>query len=290
MRALPTGLLRPPDVGSLGVGAGGQREEQRLPSFSAIDALDILIVSFFVYKLIQMLRGTRATSIIKGLILLFVASGFSRFLGLPTVSWLLQQGTTVILVALPIVFYPELRRALERLGRGPIFRPFTALGREDLDKFTEEIIRAVRRFSADRVGALIAIEREVGMEEYAETGVQLEALVKAELLVSIFQPNAPLHDGAAIIRGDRIVAAGCFLPLSDSGFLSKELGTRHRAAIGVSEESDALVIVVSEETGTISVASDGTLERGLSDDELRRRLRTEFEPEATFSFRRSGAS
>lgn len=261
-----------------------------MPRFSAIDALDILIVSYVLYRLMLMLRGTRATAIIKGLILLFVASAVSRFIGLPTVSWLLQQGTTVILVALPIVFYPELRRALERLGRGPIFRPFSALGREDFDKVTEEIIRAARRLSSQRTGALIAIERDVGLEEYAETGVRLEALLTSELLATVFHPNTPLHDGAVIVRGDRIFAAGCVLPLTDNRDLAQELGTRHRAAIGVSEESDALVIVVSEETGAISIASEGKLEKGVSDDELRRRLRAELQPEITFGFRKSGAA
>lgn len=251
--------------------------------FSIIDALDILIVSFVVYRLILNLRGTRATAIIKGLVVLVVASGVSRLIGFPTVSWLLEQGTTVILVALPVVFYPELRRTLERLGRRSFFRPVSSLDQADLNAFTDQVLRAVRWFTASTVGALIVIERDVGLEEYVETGVRIDSAVSAELLMSLFFPNTALHDGAVIIRGDRIVAAGCFLPLSDNLSLDAELGTRHRAALGVSEETDAFVIVVSEETGTLSVAVDGVLERGLSDDDLRRRLR-----EACASERRPG--
>lgn len=260
-----------------------------MQGFSVIDLLDILIVSFVVYRLMLGFRGTRATSIIKGLVLLVVASGLSRLIGLPTVSWILEQGTTVILVALPVVFYPELRRTLERLGRQPIFRPFTSMGSEDISEFTDQLLRAVRWFSSHRIGALIVLERDIGLEEYVETGVRLESVITAELLMTIFYPNTSLHDGAVIIRGDRIVAAGCFLPLTESTSINIDLGTRHRAAIGVSEESDAFVIVVSEESGTLSVALDGKLERGISDDELKKRLREAFQTEGTFGLRRSGA-
>lgn len=248
--------------------------------FTLIDALEILIVSFAVYRLMLNLRGTRASAIIKGLVLLVIASGISRLVGLRTISWLLEQGTTVIMVALPVVFYPELRRTLERLGRGSILRAFTSLEREQVADVTEQITRAVRWCAANKVGALIVVEREVGLDEYVETGVRIDAAVSAELLMTLFFPKTALHDGAVIIRGDRVVAAGCFLPLSDAATLAPDLGTRHRAAVGVSEETDAFVIVVSEETGTISVAGDGHLERGLSDDDLRRRLRAAFEPEA----------
>ena len=259
-----------------------------LPGFSLIDVVEVLIVSLVVYRLMVSFRGTRATAIIKGLVLLVVARGLSLVLGLPMISWLLEQATTVILVALPVVFYPELRRTLERLGRRPILRPFGSLGSADLDKVEVELLRAVRWFSANRIGALIVLERDVGLDEYAETGVRLEALVTAELLMTVFYPNTALHDGAAIVRGDRIVAAGCFLPLTESPGMETELGTRHRAAVGVTEESDAVVIVVSEESGAVSLAADGRLERGLSDDELRRRLREIFRQERPLTLKRIG--
>lgn len=259
-----------------------------LPGFSLIAVLEVFIISLVVYRLMVSFRGTRATAIIKGLVLLLVARGLSLLLGLPMISWLLEQATTVIMVALPVVFYPELRRTLERLGRRPILRPFTSLGNEDLDKFEVEVLRAIRWFSANRIGALIVIERDVGLDEYVETGVRLESLITAELLMTTFYPNTALHDGAAIIRGDRIVAAGCFLPLTENPAIDVELGTRHRAAVGVTEESDACVIVVSEETGALSFAVDGRLERGISEDELRKRLREAFRQERPFTLERIG--
>lgn len=261
-----------------------------MPGFTAIDALDILIVSFVLYKLVMMLRGTRATSIIKGLIFLFVGSALSQWLGLPTVSWLLQQGTTVILVALPVVFYPELRRALERLGRGSIFRSFTSLGHEEVDKLADEILRAIRHLITQRHGALIVIEKDVGLEDFIETGVLIEALVQADLLTTIFQPTTALHDGAVIIRGDRIIAAGCFLPLTDTTSIDSQFGTRHRAAVGLSEQSDAFIIVVSEERGVISVASDGYLHTAIDEAEVRERMRSAFITETPFVFRKTGVS
>lgn len=243
-----------------------------MPAFSFIDALDIIIVAFFLFKLMMLLRGTRATAIIKGLVLLFFANLFSRFLGLRTVSWLLDQGTTVILVALPIVFYPELRRALEHLGRGQLFSRVGALGKEDLERTIENIIRAIRHLSESRTGALIVFEREVGLEEYIESGVRMDALISTELILNIFVPDTPLHDGATVVRGDRMVAAACFLPLTENPHVTHSLGTRHRAALGITEQSDAVVVVVSEETGLVSVAVGGRLERGLDERALRERL------------------
>jgi diadenylate cyclase len=241
--------------------------------FTALDVLDIIIVSYVIYKLMSILQGTRAASIIKGLLVLFLAYGLSRLLGLRVVTWLLDKGTTVITVALPIVFYPELRRTLEHLGRGPLFHRFDSLGKEDIDKLIEEIIRAVRQMAIKQMGALIVLERDVGLGEYIETGVKLEALVSAELITNIFTYNTPLHDGAIIIRGDRIVAAGCFLPLSDRSDLASDIGTRHRAGLGVTEHSDCMVIIVSEETGNVSIAQDGRLQIGVSDEDLRKALR-----------------
>ena len=172
-----------------------------------------------------------------------------------------------------MVFQPELRRALEQLGRGKFFaRPITFLGEEDMSRLITELVRAVQLLVKNRDGALIVVERETGINDFIETGIKLDAVISAELLVNIFVDKTPLHDGAAVIRGDRIIAAGCFLPLTDSPYLSKQLGTRHRAALGVSEISDAVAIVVSEETGTVSVAEEGKLTRYLDEKNLREML------------------
>lgn len=260
-----------------------------MPSFTPIDALDILIVAFFLFKLMLIIRGTRATSILKGLALLLVANVASGFVGLRTVNWILDQGTTVLLVALPVVFYPELRRALEQLGRGQLFTRLTSLGGEDIERVVDVIARAMRLLSETKTGALVVIERDVGLGEYIESGVRMEAALSTELLLNVFTPKTPLHDGAVVIRGDRVAAAGCFLPLTDNPYLSTQLGTRHRAALGISEQSDALVAVVSEETGSISFARGGRLERGLDEDGLRARLLKELMPAPAFGrSRRAG--
>ena len=248
-----------------------------MPSFTPIDALDILLVAFFLFKLMMLIRGTRATAILKGLAVLFVANLASGLLGLRTVSWILGQGTTVILVALPVVFYPELRRALEHLGRGQLFSRLAGFGAEDVGRLVDPIARSVRLLAESKTGALIVVEREVGLEEYVESGVRMDATLSTELLLNIFTPNTPLHDGAVIVREARVAAAGCFLPLSDNPYISSKMGTRHRAALGVSEQSDALVVVVSEETGTISFAKAGRLERNLDEDSLRMRLTRELQ-------------
>ncbi|PRR72532.1 diadenylate cyclase CdaA [Neomoorella humiferrea] len=237
--------------------------------------LDISIVAFVIYKFIMLIRGTRAVQLIKGLVVLVVASVIAERLNLTTINWLLSQLRLVIVVALPVVFQPELRRALEQLGRGKFFaRPLTTLGAEDMEKLISELVRAVQVLAKNRTGALIVIERETGLNDYIETGIRVDGVVSAELLINIFVPLTPFHDGAAIIRGDRVVAAGCFLPLSESPYLSKQLGTRHRAALGISEISDAVVLVVSEETGVISVAEGGKLTRFLEEKSLRELLQS----------------
>ncbi|GEA14137.1 MAG: diadenylate cyclase [Moorella sp. (in: firmicutes)] len=237
--------------------------------------LDISIVAFVIYKFIMLIRGTRAVQLIKGLVVLVVASVIAERLHLTTINWLLSQLRLVIVVALPVVFQPELRRALEQLGRGKFFaRPLTALGAEDMEKLINELVRAAQVLSKNRTGALVVIERETGLNDYIETGIRVDGVVSAELLINIFVPLTPFHDGAAIIRGDRVVAAGCFLPLSESPYLSKQLGTRHRAALGISEISDAVVLVVSEETGTISVAEGGKLTRFLDEKNLKELLQS----------------
>jgi diadenylate cyclase len=235
--------------------------------------LDITVVSFVIYKIIMLIKGTRAVQLIKGLMVLVVAYFISDLLQLTTVNWFLQQVQLLIVVALPIVFQPELRRALEQLGRGRIFsRNLSFLAVEDRSRLINEMVRAVQALSKNMHGALIVIENETGLSDYIETGVNLDGVVSAELLVNVFVPNTPLHDGAVIIRGDRVAAAGCFLPLTDSPYLSKQLGTRHRAALGITENSDCVVIIVSEETGTVSVAFEGELTRYLDEKNLKEML------------------
>lgn len=235
--------------------------------------IDILVVSYVIYRGIMLIRGTRAVQLLKGLAVLLLASFLSKTLGLSTIQWILEQIRLAIVVALPVVFQPELRRALEQLGRGKFFaRPISFLGEEDMSRLITELVRAVQLLVKNKDGALIIVERETGLNDFIETGIKLDAVISAELLVNIFVDKTPLHDGAAIIRGDRIIAAGCFLPLTDSPYLSKQLGTRHRAALGISEISDAVAIVVSEETGTVSVAEEGKLTRYLDEKNLREML------------------
>lgn len=244
--------------------------QQALEMLNIISILDIIIVALVIYKLIMIIKGTRAVQLIKGLFVLLMASLVSEFLGLAVIGWILEQLSTVLVVALPIVFQPELRRALERLGRGKFFaRPMSMLNEETLTIVVDQIVRAVKVLAKENIGALIMLEREIGVNDFIETGTKIDGMVSTEFLVNIFIPKSPLHDGAVIIRGDRIAAAGCFLPLSENPNLSKELGTRHRAALGLTEQSDALGVIVSEETGTISVAEEGRLTRYLDENTLK---------------------
>ena len=252
--------------------------------FTPLDIIDILIVAFVLYKGMQLIRGTRATALIKGLAVVFVASILARAFSLRTISWILEQSTTVILVALPIVFYPELRRTLEQLGRGQLFRKFSGpTSREETGKVIDAIANVTTKLRARKVGALLAIERETGLQEYAETGIPMDALISEELLGNVFEPNSPLHDGAVILRAGRLAAAACFLPLTETS-LDSQLGTRHRAAVGLSEQTDALVVVVSEETGAVSLAVGGRLHRYLNESRLREQLNHYWEtkPEQPF--------
>lgn len=244
--------------------------KQALEMLNFISILDIIIVALVIYKLMMIIRGTRAVQLIKGLFVLLLTALVSEVIGLKVVNWILDQLSTVLVIALPIVFQPELRRALERLGRGKFFaRPMSMLNEETLVKVVDQIIRAVNLLSKESVGALIMLERETGVNDFIETGTKIDGMVSTEFLVNIFIPKSPLHDGAVIIRGDRVAAAGCFLPLSENPNLSKELGTRHRAALGLTEHADAIGIIVSEETGTISVAEEGRLTRYLDENSLK---------------------
>lgn len=242
----------------------------QLPAISFINIIDMLVVAILIYKLFQWIKGTRAIQLIKGLVVLLVAATVSDWLHLYTINWMLENIKTMVVVAIPVVFQPELRRTLERLGRGKFFgRPLMHLGEEDEIRIIGEITRSAVAMSKNKTGALIVIERETGINDYIETGIRMDCLISAELITNVFIPNSPLHDGAVIIRGDRVAAAGCFLPLTENPNLSKELGTRHRAAMGVSELSDAIALIVSEETGIISIAHEGKLIRHLDEKTLR---------------------
>lgn len=240
--------------------------------FTIFDALDIAIVSYVFYRVILLIRGTRAVQLLKGIIVLLIATGLSHVLHLQALNWLLTQVLMIGLLAIPVVFQPELRRALEQLGRSRFTFTFRFQEVTDLGPIIHEMVTASQVFSKNRIGALIVFERDTGLNEYVETGIPIGATITAALMINSFIPNTPLHDGAMIIRGDRIIAASCYLPLSDSTSLGKELGTRHRAAVGVSEQSDALAIVVSEETGKISIAEGGVLWLDLDERTLTQRL------------------
>lgn len=235
--------------------------------------IEIGFIALVIYRVLLLFRGTRAEQLLKGLVVLVLLAFLAERLHLTTIDWLLDQVGLMVVVALPVVFQPELRRALEQLGRGKFFaKPFTFLGVEDMSRLINELVRSVQILSQNKTGALIIIERETGLKDFIDTGVKLDGVISKELLMNIFSPRTPLHDGACIIRGDRILAAGCFLPLTDSPYLSKQLGTRHRAALGISEVSDAVAVVVSEETGTISVAKEGKLTRFLNEKGLKEKL------------------
>ncbi|MDI9484703.1 MAG: diadenylate cyclase CdaA [Bacillota bacterium] len=239
--------------------------------FTVRDAIDILIVAYVVYRVIYSIQGTRATTLVKGLAIVFASSVVARALSLRTVSWLLEQAVTLFLVALPVVFYPELRRGLEQLGRGQLFGWPSSRGSGQDTLNLDAVVKACGELSAKKTGALIVFQRQTGLHEFIETGVRLDALISTELLMNVFEPNSPLHDGAVIISHGRIVSAGCVLPLTDSQ-LRGGLGTRHRAAVGMSEQTDAVIVVVSEETGTISLAVGGHLRRYLTEARLREQL------------------
>ena len=242
------------------------------------DAADILIVSFLIYKVMQLIRGTRAVPLIKGILLLVVTWALSTWLNLYTLRWLMNQIFTFGIVTILIIFQPELRRALEQLGRGRLFsRTFHSEDR-DVQVWIHEVIKAVNYLARRKIGALIVFERETGLSDYTDTGIKMESHLSAELLINVFIPNTPLHDGAVIIRGPQIVAAGCYLPLSENPFISKELGTRHRAGIGVTEVSDAVSIIVSEETGAVSLAIGGQLVHDIQEESLISKLFEELRP------------
>ena len=227
------------------------------------DVLDILIVAFLLYELLMLTKETRASAVLKGLVTLVVASWVSDLLGLTALNWVLLNVVNNGTVVLVILFQPELRKALEQLGRGAIHKTAVSADLEESGHIVNEITSCLLTLSRRRVGALIVIEQRIGLKDVIETGTSLNSQISAALLENIFEPNTPLHDGAVVIRGPRIMAAACILSLSEGKGISRELGTRHRAALGVTETTDAISLIVSEETGTISVARNGRLTRHL---------------------------
>jgi diadenylate cyclase len=230
------------------------------------DLVDIVLMSIILYRLLLIIKGTKAAHMLMGLGVLLVASLLSRYFELYTVDWLIQSFWAQIVIAIIILFQPEIRRALAQMGESQLFQTLTSA--EEL-KSLEEIVRATISLANRKIGALIAIERDTSLKDFVEMGTPLDAKVSKEVLLSIFHPTSPIHDGAVVIKGNRIAAAGCFLPITMNADISKALGTRHRAALGISEETDAVVLIVSEETGTVSMAMNGNLETHLDMGTLR---------------------
>ncbi len=245
-----------------------------IENFRFLDFIDIMTVAVAIYFVYKQLKDTRAVSLLKGLLVLAFINVVSHTLNLYVINWILQQGMTVLLFALPVVFQPELRRALEQLGRGRIFNRAQNVSEAEMDSAINEVMAAARVMSREHTGALMVFEREVGLGDYIDTGILVDAKLSRELIKNIFVPSTPLHDGAMIIRNGRIMAAGCLLPLTEDRTLSTELGTRHRAAIGLSEQADCVVVVVSEETGKISYTYGGHIYRHLPEDQIKEALRT----------------
>ena len=249
-----------------------------LPKVSVIDILEIVILAFVIYHVALWIKNTRAWMLLKGIIVLLACYVIAYILRMNVIVWIFERTISIGITALMIVFQPELRRALEELGQKKIVStliPFDDT-RNQNERFSErsinEIVKATVEMAKAKTGALIIMEKDIDLSEYERTGIELDSTISSQLLVNIFEHNTPLHDGAVIIRGDRIVSATCYLPLSDNMGLSKELGTRHRAGVGISEVTDSLTVIVSEETGKISVAYEGKLERNLDAETLRDRM------------------
>lgn len=241
-----------------------------------LSVLDILLVAAVFYWLLYLIRGTQAVQLLRGIIILVLLTALiTNVLQLRAFRWLIRNSIPALLLAIPVIFQPELRRALERLGRAGMFPPSREAA---VGQVIDHVCEACGRLAERRHGALIVLERETGLREYIDTGVKIEAKVSPELLLTIFFPNTALHDGAVIIRGDRIVAAGCVLPLTESPRFAGQLGLRHRAAVGITEQSDAIAIVVSEETGIISLAHGGRMIRRLDEKRLAKILRAFYQP------------
>lgn len=249
-----------------------------LPEISVIDVLEILIIAFTIYHVSIWVKNTRAWTLVKGIIVLFLCYLLAYLLNMSVILWIFNRTLAIGITALMIVFQPELRKALEQLGQKRIVSsliPFDDSKDKNIrfaDRSVNEIVRATIELAKVKTGALIILEKDIDLSEYERTGINLDSAISSQLLINIFEHNTPLHDGAVIIRGDRIISATCYLPLSDNMRLSKELGTRHRAAVGISEVTDSLTIIVSEETGEISLATGGKLLRNIDGDLLKKKL------------------
>ena len=241
---------------------------------SVMDIIEILLIAVLIYNIIKWVKNTKAWVLMKGILVLFIIYILATVLSFDVILWIFANGIGVSITATIIVFQPELRKALEQLGKKSIVSPFFDSQEENVftDETIDEIVRAAYELAKVRTGALIVIERNVRLDEYEQTGIAIDARLSSQLLINIFEHNTPLHDGAVIVRGDRITSATCYLPLSDNMRLSKELGTRHRAAVGISEATDSFTIVVSEETGGVSIAENGELTRRVGRELLHDRL------------------
>lgn len=262
---------------SIRIGIENYLEGWYLPKVQITDIVEIIIIAFLVYQIIRWIKNTKAWMLLRGIIVLALFILVAAVFKMHTVLWIAKNSISVLATAAVVVFQPELRRALERLGQKDFWGAVVPFERaRDFGRFSAKsidgIVTACYEMGKVKTGALIVVEREIMLTEYQSTGIELDCLISNQVLINIFEHNTPLHDGAVIIRGDRIVSATCYLPLSDDMGLSKELGTRHRAAVGMSEVSDALVIVVSEETGAISIAMGGRLTRNVKPEYLREKL------------------
>ncbi len=258
--------------------AGVYLNRFHMPTIRWTDILEIIILSFLVYQMILWIKNTRAWSLLRGIVIIMAFILAAAFLNMTTILWIAEKMLSLVVIATVVVLQPELRRALEQLGRTNFFAslvPFDStrdMGGRFSDKTMQEIIKACYEMGKVRTGALIVVEQNQSLSEYERTGIEVDAILTSQLLINIFEHNTPLHDGAVIVRENRVVSATCYLPLSDNMGLSKELGTRHRAGVGISEVTDSLTIIVSEETGHISVAYEGTLSRDLDSEDLKGKL------------------
>lgn len=249
-----------------------------LPKIGVTDVLEIVIIAFLIYQIIIWVKKTRAWVLFKGILVLLIFCLIATILELNVILWIFYKSLNVGIIAIVIIFQPELRKALEQLGRKNLVMSIISFDdqKEKNGKFTDrtisEIVKATFELSKTKTGALMVIENDILLNEYERTGIIIDSLISSQLLINIFEHNTPLHDGAVILRGDRIAAATCYLPLSDNMGLSKELGTRHRAAVGISEVTDSTTIIVSEETGAVSIAFGGVIQRQIDGDKLRKRL------------------
>ena len=246
-------------------------------TITPLDIFDIIVVAAILYKSYQLIQDTRAITLVKGIVVIIVLTIVCGWLNLHVITWLLQKISEWLFIALPILFQPELRRALERIGQGKfIHETGSLMNSKEADIVVNEIVKTAKKLSQTKTGALMVLEREMKLNDISVTGIHIDGIISSEFLLNVFIVNTPLHDGAAIIRGNRLISAACVLPLTENHELTTELGTRHRAAIGLSEQCDALVVVVSEETGTISVAEGGRLMRRFDEKTLAAKIRPAF--------------